>query len=161
VPEAVSNTSPFQYLFQLDLVGLLPRFYSKVIVPQAVVDELAEGRRNGIVLPDLAGLPWVEVRSVGAANAMPLAADLGAGEREALILAAGMPGSILIIDDALGRRYAALHGLRVTGTLGVILRAKREGHLPSVRPVLDRLDELRFRVDPATRASVLGIAGET
>ena len=147
MPEAVSNTSPFQYLFQLGLIDLLPRFYGKVIVPQAVVDELSEGRRNGIVLPEIAGLPWVEIRSVGAANAMPLAAELGAGEREALILAAGI-------------RYAALHGLRVTGTLGVILRAKREGHLPAVRPVLDRLDELRFRVDPATRDSVLRIAGE-
>jgi predicted nucleic acid-binding protein len=44
-------------------------------------------------------------------------------------------------------RHAALLNIRCTGTLGILIRAKREGHLPAVRPVLDRLEALRFRLD--------------
>jgi predicted nucleic acid-binding protein len=50
--------------------------------------------------------------------------------------------------------------LRLTGTLGVLLQAKQAGLLPAVSPILDRLQELRFRMDPETRQAVLRLAGE-
>jgi predicted nucleic acid-binding protein len=53
-----------------------------------------------------------------------------------------------------------LLGLTVTGTLGVLLRAKTEGHLPAVSPVVDKLEQLGFRLAPETRAGVLRLAGE-
>lgn len=61
----------------------------------------------------------------------------------------------------MARRYAHLLGLSFTGTLGVLLKAKQGGHIPAVQPVLDRLEALRFRLDPVTRAAVLRLAGET
>jgi hypothetical protein len=53
-----------------------------------------------------------------------------------------------------------LLGLTVTGTLGVVLRAKRESHLPAVAPVVDKLEHLGFRLARDTRAAVLRLAGE-
>jgi uncharacterized protein len=50
--------------------------------------------------------------------------------------------------------------LTLTGTLGVVLKAKETGLLPAVAPVLDRLQTLRFRMDPETRQAVLRLAGE-
>jgi predicted nucleic acid-binding protein len=50
--------------------------------------------------------------------------------------------------------------LTATGTLGVLFKAKETGHLPAVAPVLDRLEYLRFRLDPETRRAVLELAGE-
>ena len=81
--------------------------------------------------------------------------------REALALALESPGSLVILDDGLARRYAAHLGLRLIGTLGVLIRAKRQGLIAAVAPVLDQLDRLRFRVDPATRATVLLKAADT
>jgi predicted nucleic acid-binding protein len=157
--EAVSNTSPLQYLHQADVLDLLPRLYDLVLVPTPVLAELDEGRSRGVALPDVRGLPWVTVVDPPAPQILPLAPDLGPGERSALALAA-IRGLLVILDYALARRHAALLGLRCTGTLGILIQAKRKGHLPAVRPVLDRLESLRFRLDAVTRASALDLAGE-
>jgi hypothetical protein len=47
------------------------------------------------------------------------------------------------------------------GTLGVLLDAQRKGLVPTVAPLLDKLDSLRFRLAPHTRAAVLKLAGES
>jgi predicted nucleic acid-binding protein len=85
---------------------------------------------------------------------------LGAGERAALTLALALPGSVAVIDELPARRVAARLGVNVTGTLNVILVAKQRGHLPAVRPILDRLQELRFRVSAGLREHILTLAGE-
>jgi uncharacterized protein len=87
MPEAViSNTSPLQYLYQLGVLDLLPRFYQQVTIPPAVVQELADGRALGVALPVLEQMPWVQVRSPAATPVWQVATTLGAGEREALAL---------------------------------------------------------------------------
>lgn len=65
-----------------------------------------------------------------------------------------------MIDDATARKHARLLGISFTGTLGVILKARAAGLVPSVRPIVDRLEALRFRLAPETRAAVLKVAGE-
>jgi len=62
LPEVVCNTSPLQYLHQLGLLHLLPALAGKVIIPSAVADELAVGRRAGIDVPEVELLEWIEVR---------------------------------------------------------------------------------------------------
>ena len=66
----------------------------------------------------------------------------------------------MILDDALARQYARMLNLKLTGTLGVLLKAKEAGLLPALAPVLERLQHLRFRIDPQTRQAVLRLAGE-
>ena len=130
-----------------------------VLVPTPVVAELEEGRARGVALPDVGSLSWVSVVAPPVPQILALAPDLGPGERSALAVAATRR-LLVILDDALARRHAGLLGLRCTGTLGILIQAKRKGYLPAVRPVLDRLESLRFRLDPATRASALDLAGE-
>jgi hypothetical protein len=69
-------------------------------------------------------------------------------------------GVTLILDDSKARESAGRLGLKFTGTLGVLLEAKRVGLLAEVSPHLDRLDELGFRVAGETRLAVLRLAGE-
>ena len=87
--------------------------------------------------------------------------DLGAGEREVLALALETPDAICIVDDALARRIAGALQLRVTGTLGVLIDAKRAGLISALRPQLDQLHSLGFRLAAHTRTAVLKIAGES
>ncbi len=160
MPEIVSDTSPLQYLYQTDLLDLLPALYGRVTVPQAVAHELEEGRARGIRLPDIKALEWIRIERAPEPTLLSQVADLGHGEREVLALAASLPDSLALLDDAMARRSARLLGVAYTGTLGVLLRAKESRQLNAVAPVLERLEALRFRLDPATRAAVLKLARE-
>lgn len=160
MPEVICNTSPIQYLHQLGLLHLLPALARQVIVPPAVVEELVVGRAAGINLPDLATLAWVEIRHPASESALPLIADLGPGETEVLMLALEIRDSVAILDDGLARQVAETRGIRFTGTLGILLDAKRSGLISNVSPLLDQLHALRFRLAPYTRSAILKMAGE-
>jgi predicted nucleic acid-binding protein len=160
LPEVICNTSPIQYLHQLDLLHILRALTGGVIVPLAVVDELGEGRALGVNLPDLSTLGWVTVRRPVSEVAVPLVTNLGAGEAETLMLALELREAVVVLDDALARLVAETLGRNVTGTLGLLLDAKRAGLIPAVGPLLDQLEALRFRLAPHTRTAVLKLAGE-
>lgn len=160
MPEYVCNTSPFQYLHQLGRLDVLPALIGGVVVPSAVVDELETGRSLGCDLPDARNLHWVTIRNPISAPVLPLAADLGRGEGAVLALALESHDALVILDDAVGRRAAELLGIRLTGTLGLLLEARKRGLIAKIAPILDELDRLRFRVSPATRAAILKLAGE-
>jgi predicted nucleic acid-binding protein len=137
----------------------LPDFYGRIVVPVAVADELEVGRRRGARLPDLATLPWIEIRR--APESMPtFPRFIHRGEAEVLALAQAGDAPLVIIDDLMARAHARSLGLRCTGTLGIIVRAKREQRIGAVAPVLTQLQAEGFRIDPVTRAEVLRLAGE-
>jgi predicted nucleic acid-binding protein len=161
MPEAIADTSPLQYLFQLDLLDLLPALYQQVLIPEAVVREIAAGRSRGVALPTLESLAWIRIRMVGSAAVLPMVTDLGAGEREVLALAVELAHPLVILDDALARRFARRLEIPLTGTLGLLLKAKQIARIERVVPYLDRLEDLNFRLDMTTRASVLKLAGES
>jgi predicted nucleic acid-binding protein len=160
LPKAICDTSPLQYLHQLELLHVLPALTEDVIVPPAVVDELATGRALGINLPDVGELGWISVRHPISAAASPLVTDLGPGETEVLMLALELPDTVAVLDDALARRVAHTLNLKLTGTLGILIDAKRMGIISSVEPWLNRLQALRFHLAQHTRVAVLRLAGE-
>jgi uncharacterized protein len=160
MPEVIANTSPIQYLFQLGLLDLLPELYGEVFVPEGVVLELRSGVDRGVSLPDLNVLSWLRIRKARSAAVLPLAAGLGAGEREVLALALEIEDPLVILDDSLARRFAHRLSLPLTGTLGLLLKAKQRRRIESIKPYLDRLESLRFRLDLSTRSSVLALAQE-
>lgn len=160
MPEVVVDTSPLQYLFQLSLLDLLPAFYGEVVVPEGVLREIATGRAIGVSLPDVKTLPWLQVRRVSSPGLLPLVAGLGIGEREVLALAIELKDPLVILDDSLARRFARSLDIALTGTLGLLLKAKQVGRIDRVGPLLDQLEDLQFRLDRRTRAGVLELAGE-
>ncbi|MGQ0593878.1 MAG: DUF3368 domain-containing protein [Gammaproteobacteria bacterium] len=91
---------------------------------------------------------------------LSLVTDLGPGETEVLALALESQDPIVILDDALARQVASVLKLRLTGTLGLLVDAKRKGLVPSVAPLLNELQALGFRTAVHTRAAVLKRAGE-
>lgn len=157
--EVVSNTSPLLYLHQLGSIDLLPALYAEVLVPTSVVDELTAGRAAGHDVPNVAALPWASVVSSPTLALLALATDLGKGEAEAIAIAHER-NALLILDDGLGRRHARLIGVHLTGTLGVLLKAKAAGHIQQLAPVVARLTELGFRLAEQTREAVLKLANE-
>ncbi len=161
MPEVViSNTSPIFYLHRLRLLGLLQELYQKIIVPRAVVAELEVGRRQGEDVPEIDSYEWIETRAIRSPQILGLSTDFGSGETEVLALALEESDSLVIIDEKLARKIAHLRGLRVTGTAGVLLKAKQEGHIRAVKPFLDRLQDMHFHLSDSVRTLILNKAGE-
>jgi len=160
LPDVICDTSSIQYLYQLGLLHVLPALAEEVIVPPAVVEELAAGRALGVSLPDLTALEWVVIRRPTSEPALPLVTDMGPGETEVLVLALESRDAVAVLDDALARQVAETLGLRLTGTLGLLLDAKPVGLVQVVCPLLDQLEALRFRLAPHARAAVLKLAEE-
>ena len=160
MPEVIVNTSPLQYLFQLNLLEFLPSLYGHVIVPEAVVLELYRGRERGCLLPNVEKLAWVTVKQPRHPVLLPLASGLGVGESAVLALAREIPGAVAVLDDKRARRYARLLGVRLTGTLGILLKAKHAGKLAALYPVMEQLEKLGFRFHHDTRNAILKLAGE-
>jgi predicted nucleic acid-binding protein len=156
----ISNTSPLFYLHRLRHLNLLQKLYQQIIVPEAVVDELNAGRDLGEDVPNVEDYDWIEVRPVRAPELVRLITDLGAGEAQVLTLAIEEPGSLVILDDRLAREVARMRNIRITGTAGVILKAKQEGHISAVAPLLNRLIELDFRLSDNVKARILKLAQE-
>jgi len=160
LPEVICNTSPLQYLHQIGQLELLPALVSRVVVPTVVAEELAEGRRRGLDLPVPEMLPWVELSVPANEQVVRLVADLGPGETGVLLLALEQTDPVVILDDALARRHAEMLGISLTGTLGILLDAKRRGLVPALTPLIDDLQRLGFRLSERTRNAVVRMARE-
>lgn len=151
----ISNTSPLLYLHQIKRIGLLQELYREVYAPTAVEAELEKGAALGFSTPDLSTLPWVHVQPLADRSLLPRIADLGPGEAEAIALGLANPGCLLLLDDALGRRVAAKRNLTYTGTLGVLIRAKKEGLLTNLATVIEDLQGTNMYLSPELIAAVL------
>jgi predicted nucleic acid-binding protein len=156
----ICNTSPLLYLHQVGHLDLLPRMYRQVRIPLAVQRELQAGAQRGVNVPDTSAMEWLRVTPLTDTTLLPVVIDLGPGEAEAIALAVAHPGSLLILDDSLGRRIAHLNRVTYTGTLGVLLKAKTEGLLTSVAPVIDALRNTTMHLTEPLIGMVLKEAGE-
>jgi uncharacterized protein len=156
----VCNTSPLLYLYQVGQLGLLQSLYKKVHVPPAVREELLSGQALGCPTPDLSTIPWIQIEPLQDKALLPMVVDLGQGEAEAIGLALSHRGSLLILDDSLGRRIAHSAGLTYTGTLGVLVKAKQDGFLPRVGPVIESLRKTTMYLSAELISLVLRESGE-
>jgi predicted nucleic acid-binding protein len=160
MPEAISNTSPLVYLYRVDAVKWLPELFREFWVPQAVVTELQEGRRRGYDVPIPGDYEWLRVVAPRSVPSEWLTSDLGTGELETMALALENPGRVVLLDDALARRIAQAAGLEVWGTLRVLLEAKSQGLIDSIRPLLQRLRDSGMWISDNIQGRVLVLAGE-
>jgi predicted nucleic acid-binding protein len=139
INRVVVNASPLICLFKSGLADLLPALFTEVIVPEEVWHEiLAQGKRD-FAAQGLPSTDWL--KRVGGIDIAPQVAswDLGRGESAVISLALRNPEYWAIIDDREARRCAlSLHCL-YTGTVGVLVLAKRRKLIPSIRESLEKL----------------------
>ena len=136
------------HLGQLDLLRKI--FDTAILIPSAVSGELA-----GRTLPD-----WFQIRELQPLSARVLEASLGAGESETLALALEVEADLVLLDDKAARRLASQLRLTVFGTLGLLLKAKESGLIPSIRPKLEALRSLPFHISSRLRENILTHAHE-
>jgi predicted nucleic acid-binding protein len=116
----VAETSPLNDLVLLAQTAVVPALYTRVVLPPAVVTELQDAEAPGEVRIWVGTLPaWCAVRRPASLGDPETFAHLGAGEREAMLLAQELRAEVVLMDAQDGRQAARSRGLTVTGTLGV------------------------------------------
>ena len=160
MPDAISNTSPLVYLYRIQAVEWLPKLFSRIWVPTAVVEELRQGQRRGFDVPNPSMYPWLQVVDPQATPSEWLSLDLGPGELAAMALALENKTHVVLLDDLLARRTAQAAGLMVWGTLKVLLEAKSHGLTEKIEPFVNRLGETGMWLSEEISERVLALAGE-
>jgi predicted nucleic acid-binding protein len=143
----IADTSPLCYLILIGHIDLLSTIFGRVIIPQAVCDELnAEGTPD--VLRDwVTQMPdWIEVHITITKQDKTLD-RLHRGEREAIILAEHLRADLIVLDDKAAREAAVQRGLTVTGLLGILNEGAKQG-LIDLPTAVDRLRQTTFRASP-------------
>lgn len=153
----IADATPLHYLILIDHVNVLPVLYGHIIVPQSVALELQHTRTPAPVRIWFASSPpWLEQRRAQQ-RSDPALLRLGAGEREAILLAQELRADILLMDDQAGRREAERRALTLLGTLGILAHAADHGLL-DLPTAFTRLQATNFRVAPVMLQALLARA---
>jgi predicted nucleic acid-binding protein len=157
----VIDTSPLVFLGSLGRLELLRQEEREVYIPRAVAEEVAEKPDPATQAVQVACTTWLHLQDVVDRVAVNFVqAVLHKGEAEAIVLATELQAEWLVIDDQEARRFASRCGLKTIGTLGVLLAAKQNRQIVSLRSEIERLLALGFRAKPQLVAAVLQSAGE-
>lgn len=158
----VADAGPLIYLSEAGFLHVLHDLYGGVHVPREVYNEVVVNGQGEAGAAEVASASWMPVTNRPATSFLRrgLSTELDPGEAAAIALAVEEGANLVLIDERKGRTVAKRLGLRVRGTLGVLVEAKRCGHLGLVGPVLDRIVAAGFRISDAVKGEILRSAGE-
>lgn len=146
----ITDTSCLIALSKLEAVDILHKLYPNIFITQDIAEEFGEP------LPG-----WIQIQAVPNKNYQRLLeVTLDRGESSAIALAMDIQNVLLIIDEMKGRREAKRLGLRITGTLGILLKAKQQGFFDKIAPLLDKLEAKGFRLSQEVKSAILKESGE-
>jgi len=141
----VTDAGPLIALARVDALDLLRELFGRVLIPEAVKTECcAKPGTDADRINTAISQQWLMVTPVALLNSP--AAQLGAGERQALALAQAHPGSLLLVDDRLARREAARLGLPFIGTVRVLWVAEQQGLIPSAERIVGQMRAHGYRI---------------
>jgi predicted nucleic acid-binding protein len=139
MPAAVADTSVLVAFSGVGRLDILRHRYGEITVPRAVFDEVVIDGEGWIEAADVQAAlrrgGWIKIKDVSAAIPIPFPPRLGAGEREAILLARRLDLTLLA-DDRLARRIAAANGVVLEGTLAILASAKQAHLIPSTKPIV-------------------------
>lgn len=157
----IFNASPLIVLAKAGLLDrLIPLAAPAIWVPQSVATEISMAND-----PADSARAWIEhhmefIHPDPPISNFVVAWDLGAGESSVISLAQSIPNAVAVLDDLAARRCAQALGLSLTGTLGLILKAKRTGIISAVGPCLDAVSSAGLFITPAHLDLIRRQAGE-
>ena len=150
------NSTPIIALREIGHLKILRDLYGTVIIPNAVFEEVTAKDPYA-----LDGYPWILIKNVDNTAAKEVfSTSLHDGEVEVLLLAKEIGSMLVIMDDGLARRHAKYFGLKITGTVGLLLQAKQKGLIVEIKPIIDKLIANDFYISDNVVNEILHMAGE-
>lgn len=141
----IADASPLIVLQNIDRLPLLQNLFDEILITPEIKAEF------GLNLPG-----WIKVAEVQDKTKQKLLnLNLDEGEASAIALCLEKAESLLIIDERKGRRVAKDLGLKIIGTLGVILKAKEKGLIDSAEKILENLENANFHISENLKTTIL------
>ena len=152
----VSNSSPLIALAKIEKLDILEY---DLVIPKAVFNETTEQEKEYMKeLYEWGKDKVVDVRNRKAVEYLELI--VGKGEAETIVLSEELNADAVLIDDLKARKIARLRGLKVIGTIGVLLDAKERGRVHEVKPLLEELMKNKIRISEELHDHALELANE-
>jgi predicted nucleic acid-binding protein len=146
----ISDTSCLILLQKIGELDLLQGLFQSVLITPEIANEY-----------DLPLPKWIVIESPSNKTYQRiLEASLDKGESSAIALCLEKTDPLLIIDDLKGRQFAENLGLKITGMLGILILAKRQNLISSVKPALEKVKKTDFRFSKNLEKTLLKLSGE-
>lgn len=157
----IVNSTPLIALCNAGLLKILKEVYGQITIPKAVFDEVT-AKPDSACSQIKTNMDWIIVEKISDITDRKMyKAKLHAGEVDVMILAQSEPlADLVIIDDNAAKKTAKYLGLKVTGTLGVLLKAKKVGVISSVKNAIDAIRKNGFYISDNVIQMVLKQADE-
>ncbi len=153
--KVICNSTPIISLHSINRMDILNKIYGEITIPNAVREEV-DIKTKIIDKYDFFRISWI--KDINAAKLFKTA--LHRGEVEVILLAQELKADLSIIDDLTARKFAEYMGLRITGTLGVLIKAKQMKIVDRIKPILDELIENKIYISDRVYNLTIELAGE-
>ncbi|MFN0316688.1 MAG: DUF3368 domain-containing protein [Burkholderiales bacterium] len=156
----VVNTTPLIALSAAGCIDALPLLYDRIVVPCEVADEIRAGGTHALGVQELSATEKLDVRAEYTEIPMYLANALDRGEASVIATALFKNIRLVCIDETVGRRVARLAGLDLTGSIGILIKAKRQGFPVFIREAIRRMRERGIWLSATVIDAALAAANE-
>lgn len=160
--KVVVNTTPLLVFGNIGRLDILRKLYGTIYIANAVYKEVVE-KNDKASATVFSANDWIKVLSIENPKDYAMySAKLHSGEVETMILAQqkSLQADLVILDDLAARKTAKFLGLTVTGSIGVLIKAKNQGIISEVKPLLDEIIKNGFFVSNKVYNDILKLAGE-
>lgn len=146
----IADTSCLIALTNIEAINILKELYQEVFITEEILDEFGES------VPE-----WIKIKKVKNEKYKKLLDQvLDPGEASAIALALDCDNVLLVLDDLKGRKEAEKLGFKITGTLGVLFKAKQLGIICELKAYLEKLKNVGFRISEKIEIEILKRSNE-
>jgi predicted nucleic acid-binding protein len=158
----VSNTTPISNFLHLNRIDILRQMFEKIHIPPAVKQEIEVGFSGNIQWQQCLTDEFFAIRKTKSpALIHQILGQLHRGEAEVLCICLENKAKLCLLDDRDARHFAKRNQIPITGTLGILVEAKKRGHIESVKPLMNELKSFHhFWISSAMYTEVLNLSGE-
>ncbi|ABP66253.1 nucleic acid-binding protein contains PIN domain-like protein [Caldicellulosiruptor saccharolyticus DSM 8903] len=159
----VSNTTPIIALAKINKLEILEYLFGRIYISEGVYKELISNKKFIFEIEQITKSSFIitkEVKNRLAVELVQKMHGLNIGESESIILFKELGGDLLIMDEKKGRKVASSLDIKLTGTLGILLKAKQEGIIIELKPLLEKLIESNIRISHKLYKEILKSANE-
>lgn len=151
MPKAIICDTSCLILFdKINFLTILNSCYESVYITAPIAKEYGKS------LPD-----WIQIKQVrNIALQHTLTQIIGEGEASAIALTFNLPETLVVLDDLKARKVAKSLKIKITGSLGILVRAKERGYIDKLLPVLNKVQQTDFRISENIIRKILIVAGE-
>ena len=157
--KVIVNSTPLIILSNIGHLQILKSLYQQIFIPSAVFKEVT-AKTDSACQQIFQNFDWIQVLECKNFDRKIYPPKLHSGEIEVLVLAQDLNADLIVLDDNAAKKTAKFLGLTVTGTLGILLKAKREGFIDSTQSAINLMLEKGFYLSDSVIKLALSATNE-